>query len=103
MAPVAYREKVDWKQSEYQAEALSLSWPYPTRNHKAVKWFVLPWRLPKALPHTIHRCLFYNRPCYRESKNLYLKHRNKHMEAAKLRRQKNMAQMKEKTSSKITK
>ena len=41
--------------------------------------------------------LFYIRPCYqdRESKQLYLIHRNKHKEAAKLRRQRNMAQMKE--------
>ena len=30
-----------------------------------------------------------------ESKQLYLIHRNKHREAAKLRRQRNMAQMKE--------
>ena len=30
-----------------------------------------------------------------ESKQLYLLHRNKHREAAKLRRQRNMAQMKE--------
>ena len=31
----------------------------------------------------------------RESKQLYLIHRNNHREAAKLRRQRNMAQMKE--------
>ena len=31
----------------------------------------------------------------RESKQLYLIHRNKHREAAKLRRQRNIAQMKE--------
>ena len=31
----------------------------------------------------------------RESKHLYIIHRNKHREAAKLRRQRNMAQMKE--------
>ena len=30
-----------------------------------------------------------------ESKQLYLVHRNKHREAAKMRRQRNMAQMKE--------
>ena len=30
-----------------------------------------------------------------ESKQLYLIHRNKHREAAKMRRQRNMAQMKE--------
>ena len=41
--------------------------------------------------------LFYNQPHYqdRESKQLYLIHRNKHREAAKMRRQRNMAQMKE--------
>ena len=32
---------------------------------------------------------------YRESKQLYLIHRNKHREAVKLRTQRNMAQMKE--------
>ena len=32
---------------------------------------------------------------YRESRQLYLIHRNKHREAAKLGRQRNMAQMKE--------
>ena len=32
---------------------------------------------------------------YRESKQLYLIHKNKYREAAKLRRQRNMAQMKE--------
>ena len=32
-----------------------------------------------------------------ESKQLYLIHRNKHKEAAKMRRQRNMAQMKEQT------
>ena len=32
---------------------------------------------------------------YRESKQLYLLHRNKHREAARLRRQRNMAQTKE--------
>ena len=41
--------------------------------------------------------LFYNRPHYqdRESKQFYLTHRNKHREAAKIRRQRNMVQMKE--------
>ena len=34
-----------------------------------------------------------------ESKQLYLIHRNKHREAAKTRRQRNMAQMKEKTKT----
>ena len=36
---------------------------------------------------------------YRESKQLYLLHRNKHREAARLRRQRNMAQMKEQNKS----
>ena len=40
---------------------------------------------------------YYIRPHYqdRESQQLYLIHRNKHREAAKMRRQRNMAQMKE--------
>ena len=39
----------------------------------------------------------YIRPHYQdtESKQLYLVHRNKHREAVKMRRQRNMAQMKE--------
>ena len=39
---------------------------------------------------------YYIRPHYKdmEPKQLYLIHRNKHMEAAKMRRQRNMAQMK---------
>ena len=45
------------------------------------------------------------RPCYqdRESKQLYLTHRKKHREAAKMGRQRNMAQMKEqiKTPEKV--
>ena len=38
----------------------------------------------------------YIRPCYqdKESKQLYLIHRNKYREAAKMRRQRNMAQLK---------
>ena len=40
---------------------------------------------------------YYIRPCYKdtESKQLYLIHRNKHREAAKTKRQRIMAQMKE--------
>ena len=40
-------------------------------------------------PIQLTSVLFYNRPCYydRESKQLYLIHRNKHREAAKMRRQ----------------
>ena len=62
-----------------------------------VKQVAPPWQLPKALPHTIYRCLFYNGPCYldRKSKQFYLIHGNKHREAAKLRRQRNMVQIKE--------
>ena len=39
---------------------------------------------------------YYSRPCYqdRESQQLYLIHRNKHREADKMKRQRNMAQMK---------
>ena len=48
-----------------------------------------PWQLHKALTHTIYRC------SYRESKQFYLIHRNKHREAAKLKRQGHLAQMKE--------
>ena len=59
--------------------------PPPTQSHKAVKQVAPPWRLPKSPPHSI----------YRESNQLYLIYRNKHREAAKLRRQRNMAQMKE--------
>ena len=44
-----------------------------------------PCRTPTTLGH----------PTKTESKQLYLIHRNKHREAAKTRRQKNMAQMKE--------
>ena len=41
---------------------------------------------------------YFIRPYYqaRESEQLYLIHRKKHREAAKMRRQRNMAQMKEK-------
>ena len=53
--------------------------------------------------HPIHfkGVLFYIRPCYqdRESKQLYPTHRNKHREAAKARRQRNMDQMKEQIKS----
>ena len=40
---------------------------------------------------------YYIRPYYQnmESKQLYLIHRNKHREAAKMRRERNMARMKE--------
>ena len=40
---------------------------------------------------------YYIRPCYqdRKSEQLYLIHKKKHREAAKMRRQGNMAQMKE--------
>ena len=46
----------------------------------------------RTLPDT-----YYIRPHYQdaESKQLYLMHRNTHREAAKMRRQRNMAQMKE--------
>ena len=48
---------------------------------------------------------YYIRPCYqdRELQQLYLIHRNKHREAAKMRRQRNTAQMKDQNSRKRTK
>ena len=48
--------------------------------------------LPKALPLTAYRLAFLQDG---KSKQLYLILRNKHREAAKIRRQRNMAQMKE--------
>ena len=47
--------------------------------------------------HRIIQDTYYIRPHYKdkESKQLYLIHRSKHREAAKTRRQRNMAQMKE--------
>ena len=49
------------------------------------------------LDSIVHPLVYYIRPHYNdmESKQLYLIHRNKHREAAKTRRQRNMAQMKE--------
>ena len=70
--------------------------PLPTQSHKAVKLVALPWRLPKTLPHTIYGVFSTTGHSGKmESKQFYLIHRNKHGEAAKLRRQRNMAQMKE--------
>ena len=49
-----------------------------------------PWQLPKALlPYRMYRCLLQG------VKEVYLIHRNKHREVTKLKRQRNMAQMKE--------
>ena len=52
------------------------------------------WVIGEAVPldPTGHLLLHYQD---RESKQLYLIHRNKHREAAKTRRERNMAQMKE--------
>ena len=47
-----------------------------------------PYRTPTTLGHATKNT---------ESKQLYLFHRNKHREAAKTRRQRKMAQMKEQT------
>ena len=49
------------------------------------------------LCHQTQQDTYYIWPCYQdtESKQLYLIHRDKHREAAKMRRQRNMAQMKE--------
>ena len=65
--------------------------------HKALKWVAPPQQLPKATPCTSYSCLLYNGSRYqdRESKQLHLMHRNKHRKAVKLRRQRNMVQMKE--------
>ena len=54
------------------------------------------WVIGEAVP-LILQDTYYIRPCYqvKESKQLYLLQRNKHREAAKTRRQRNMAQMKE--------
>ena len=56
------------------------------------------WVLKGTLCHWTLYDTFYIRQYYQdtESKQLYLIHRNKHREAAKKRRQRNMAQMKEK-------
>ena len=53
--------------------------------------------ITRGSSHTIYRCLFYIRLRYEdgESKQLYLIHKHKHREAAKMRRQRNMAQMEE--------
>ena len=50
-----------------------------------------------GLCHWTIQDTYYLRPHYKdtESKQLYLIYRNKHREAAKMRRQRNMAQMKE--------
>ena len=49
------------------------------------------------LCHWTLQATYYLRALYQDtkSKELYLIHRNKHREAAKMRRQRNMAQMKE--------
>ena len=51
--------------------------------------------LPKTLPHATYRSLFCDGLLRQGVKQLYLIHRNRYKEAAKLRRQRNMAQMKE--------
>ena len=48
-----------------------------------------PYRTPTTLGHTTKT----------ESKELYIIHRHKHREAAKMRRQRNMTQMKEQTKT----
>ena len=58
--------------------------PPPTKDHNEVKQLVLPWRLPQAPPYTINKC-----PLQRVKAALPI-HRNKHREAAKLRRQRNI-------------
>ena len=55
------------------------------------------WVLKGTLCHWTLYDTFYIRQYYQdtESKQLYLIHRNKHREADKMRRQRNMAQLKE--------
>ena len=67
-----------WQTSRCQAQ-----------SHKMVKWVAQPWQYVRLCPKQFTDAF------YRESKQLYLMHRNKHREAAKLRKQRNMAQMKE--------
>ena len=92
------------KPPEARQQHCPLSEPSPTQSLRALMRVAPPWQLPKALAYTIYRCIFYNRPYYqdRESKHIYLIHRNKYWEAAKMRRQRNVAPMKEqnKTSEK---
>ena len=54
------------------------------------------WVIGEAVLLTLQDT-YYIRPHYQdtESKQFYLIHRNKHREAAKMRRQRNLAQMKE--------
>ena len=77
--------------SSSQAAALSSLHPLThIQGHKAVRHVALPWRLPKAPSHIMQQ-VYQDR----ESKQLYLIHRNKHRQAVKLRRQRNTAQVKE--------
>ena len=71
--------------------------PPPTQSQKQWSRLPHPGDYLRLHPIQLTGVLFYNRPCYYDSKSkqLYLMHRNKHREAAKLRRQRNMAQMKE--------
>ena len=58
-------------------------------------------RLSKALPHLTYDCAILQKTVLlrQESKQLYLIHKNKLREAAKMRRQRNMTQMKEKNKN----
>ena len=78
------------KPPEARQQHSPLSEPPPhTQSHKVVKWLPHPGDYLRLCPTQFLGAF------YRESKQLYLTHRNKHREAAKLRRQRNMAQMKE--------
>ena len=71
-----------------RSQAGALSPPRPLLHTQ--KWVAPLWQAPKVPPiltEQVHQ--------ERASNQLYLIHRNKHREDAKLRRQRNMAQLKE--------
>ena len=119
---MAYGEKVKWpatgrvpgdsflpeKIPVARQQYCFLSESSPTQSQRAVipYWrphkhgsqrLLHPGHYLRLCPIQLTVVLFYNRPCYldRESKKLYIIHGNKHREAAKMKRQRNMAQMKE--------
>ena len=72
--------------------------PHPHIEPQSIEMGSPPWRSRLRLcPTQFSGPLFYFRPCYQDrvSQQHCLIHRNKYREAAKLRRQRNMAQLKE--------